>query len=391
MGCILYELATGERAFLTDYSVFLYSSSRKYNDMVFDGSLDVHSTETITKHVVDMLQIESLARPSASVLSKEFTHECQLTQVDHPVSQQLNSVNGSITTLELSDDTKQIQPTPQNYQVVDSYVYKALRFQLLKATSSSAQHPSVSITAPKGTVILGGGSYVDWDGPCANSTTPYGNMITGMFPSDDGTAWTVSSKYHLQPSRARIVAYCIVAQMRDKTPIPKEYYKIVSETSEVVAHPMQQVNLPGGFSVMGGGARANYKDLGSMLYRSEPTPDLVGWVAAAKDHLESDPASITVWAIGLKNSFLEDAEMLSDLTVSSEKTIEAAHHPRLAIVNPDFQMTGGGGRMNWSGLGSLLTASFPQDRQTWVAEGKDHLQPDPSTITVYAVGFKTSY
>ena len=390
MGCILYELATGERAFLTDYAVFLYSSSRKNIDVVLDNTFDAHSIETITKHIVDILQIESSARPSASVLSKEFTRECQLIQVNHPVSEQLKSVNSPITLPKLSDDTKQIQSIPQNHQVVDSYVYKALRFQLLKATSGCAQHPTVSITAPKGTVILGGGAYVDWDGPCANGVIPSGNMITGMFPSDDGTTWTVSAKDHVLPSPASVVGYCIVAQKRDKTPIPTEYYKIVSETGDVAAHPTQQVNLPAGFSIVGGGARANYKGPGSILYRSDPTPDLDGWVGAAKYHLESDPASITVWAIGLKKSFLKEATMFSDLIVSSKKTTVAAHHPRLTIVIPDFQMTGGGACVNWNGLGNLLTASFPQDRQTWVTEGKDHCQPDPSTITVYAVGFKTS-
>ena len=118
MGCILYELATGARAFQTDYAVLLYLSSRKNKDVVLDDTFDAHSIETITKHIVDMLQIESSARPSASVLSKEFTRECQLIQVNHPVSQQLNSVSSSITLLELSDDTEQTQSIPQNHQVI---------------------------------------------------------------------------------------------------------------------------------------------------------------------------------------------------------------------------------------------------------------------------------
>jgi hypothetical protein len=275
-------------------------------------------------------------------------------------------------------------------EVVDSYVYRALRFDLLKATSDCGAHPTVSITAPGGTVILGGGAFVDWDGPCATSPTPYGNLITGMFPSDDGTTWTVSAKDHLQSSPASVVAYCIVAQKIDKTPIPKEYYTIVTSTSAVAPHPTQQVNLPAGFSVVGGGARANYTGAGSMLYASNPTPKLDGWVGSAKDHLQSDPASITVWAIGLQQQFLDDHSMLANLILSTKTTPVGAHHPRLTVVVPDFHLTGGGARVNWNGLGSLLTASFPQDRQTWVAEGKDHIEPDISTITAYAVGFKTS-
>jgi len=270
-------------------------------------------------------------------------------------------------------------------EVVDHYVNRALEFQLLKATSTCAQHPTVSITAPGGTVILGGGAYVDWTGPCATSTDPSGNMITAMFPNNEGTTWTVSAKDHLVPSPASVVAYCIVARQRNGEPIPSDSYKIVSQTSNIDAHPTQQVDLPEGFSVVGGGARANYQGLGSILFASNPTPGLDGWVGSAKDHIQSDPASITVWAIGLKDSFLRDAH----LTVSSKTSTSAAtNHPHLALVIPDFQMTGGGARVNWNSVGSLLTASFPQDRQTWVAEGKDHIQPDRSTITVYAVGFQ---
>lgn len=106
MGCILYELVTGNRAFESDWAVLSYLHSQKNKEVVLDNTFDAHSIETITKHIVDMLQIKSSARPSASVLSKEFTRECQLIQVNHPISQQLNSVSGSITPLESSHDTE---------------------------------------------------------------------------------------------------------------------------------------------------------------------------------------------------------------------------------------------------------------------------------------------
>ena len=206
-----------------------------------------------------------------------------------------------------------------------------------------------------------------------------------MYPNDSGTTWTVASKDHLEVSQARVVAYCIAAQMKDGTPISLDNYKIVSATSAVAAHPTQQVDLPAGFTVVGGGARANYGGLGNMLFASYPTVGLGGWVGSAKDHLQSDPATITVWAIGLREAFLKNAGMLVS-SFNSTSSI-AANHPRHTFVVPDFHLTGAGARVNWSGLGSLLTASFPQDRQTVVAEGKDHIQADPSTITAYAVGF----
>ena len=75
------------------------------------------------------------------------------------------------------------------------------------------------------------------------------------------------------------------------------------------------------------------------------------------------------------------------VTSSSLTAFPAANHPRKTYVIPNFRLTGAGARVNWGGVGNLLTASFPEDRQTVVAHGKDHIQADISTITAYAVGF----
>ena len=57
-----------------------------------------------------------------------------------------------------------------------------------------------------------------------------------------------------------------------------------------------------------------------------------------------------------------------------------ANHRRQTFVLPDLRLTGAGARVNWSGVGSLLTASFPQDRRTVIAEGKDHIQVDRTNM-----------
>ena len=51
-----------------------------------------------------------------------------------------------------------------------------------------------------------------------------------------------------------------------------------------------------------------------------------------------------------------------------------------------FNSTSSPAHVNWNEAGNLLTASFPQDRQTVVAHGKDHITVN-SSITAYAVGF----
>jgi hypothetical protein len=267
-----------------------------------------------------------------------------------------------------------------------------LRFQVIHGASSCAQHPSITIDAPPGWKILGGGAFVDWTGPCA-PPSPVGNLLTGVFPNDDGTTWTATSKDHLTPSPANIVAYAIVAQMKNGLPIPSGAYKIVSYTSSQANHPTLNVRLPIQYAVVGGGARANYTGLGSMLWATYPVEDGNSWIGAAKDHIDPDPSTITVWAIGLDRLFLHGAGL--SVNVYENTSTPPVPHPSVVVDVPgeDFHLSGGGARVNWdvnpSAVGSLLTATYPgPNNRTWVADGKDHLQPDPSTITGWAIALR---
>jgi serine/threonine protein kinase len=80
MGCILYEFATGIRAFKSDWEVLRHRFSGKNVNVVLDDSFDMHSVELITKHIVDMLQVDPADRPSASILSNEFNRQLELAQ-----------------------------------------------------------------------------------------------------------------------------------------------------------------------------------------------------------------------------------------------------------------------------------------------------------------------
>lgn len=275
-----------------------------------------------------------------------------------------------------------VKPPSYDIIVVDSYTVGPLRLRIFAATSDCAQHPGVAVAIPDGWLILGGGAFVDWDdGVCAGPGS-LGNILTGMYPESGGTVWVATSKDHLQPSPAQITGYCIAAQMQNGTPIPPGDYQIFRQDSGVAAHPSAQVVLPGGWVLVGGGARANYAGLGNMLYASIPSGN--SWIASAKDHLQSDPATVTAFAIGLRQSFLAGAGLA--VTSQSITTPIPTNHPWTTLVIPDFHLVGGGAQVNWTGLGNLLTASFPQDRQTWIARGKDHLQPDPATITAWSIG-----
>jgi len=97
MGCILYELATGTRAFKSDWAVLSFFSSGKEKEVSLDRTFDVNSINIITKLIIDMLQVDPSARPSASVLVKEFTQLYQFTRVlpPHLVGVSLHSASES--------------------------------------------------------------------------------------------------------------------------------------------------------------------------------------------------------------------------------------------------------------------------------------------------------
>ena len=77
-GCILYELATATRLFKSDFEVVSYVVSTKNIAIVLDDTFDSDAKTTLTKYVVDMLQIDGSRRPSASEISKDFSDQLQI-------------------------------------------------------------------------------------------------------------------------------------------------------------------------------------------------------------------------------------------------------------------------------------------------------------------------
>ena len=111
MGCILYELATGTRAFRSDYAVLEYRYSQSNMKVFLDGTLGDHAIQTLTAYIVSMLQINSSARPSASNLTTEFTQECRGIEP--------NDTDSFVASLALSDRLEELPSTLPNHQIVE--------------------------------------------------------------------------------------------------------------------------------------------------------------------------------------------------------------------------------------------------------------------------------
>ena len=263
--------------------------------------------------------------------------------------------------------------------LLESFEAGELYIELHSYTSDFAQHPGIRIPAPQGFRIVGGGAVVNWHGA--------GNLLTGIFPESD-RVWFARSKDHRIRSPATITAYCYCARMKDGSMISRDDYMIKPQISVPAQHPSTEVVLPDGWVLVGGGAAANYTGSGSLLHASHPGgPN--SWIAAAKDHVSPEVTTVTAYAIGVKESFLNSVgvKVIQETSTSGTKTA----HPTVSCSLPHgYRLIGGGAKTNWNGVGSLLTASYPQDRHTWIANGKDHEESDPSTITAWCVGVSFS-
>jgi hypothetical protein len=170
-----------------------------------------------------------------------------------------------------------------------------LRFvQIFSADSGSPQeHPEATVTVPNTHLVLSGGFWVDWHGE--------GNLATVSRPNGNG--WIAKSKSHIKASPATIWAYAIGI----KTMLPGAVsvaHHIDQAKSTPAAWPTMNKSLDSRFLLTGVGAEVVWNGWGNMLTRIQPSvtsnPVVQKVEASAKDHKESDPSTITVYAVGAR-------------------------------------------------------------------------------------------
>lgn len=158
-------------------------------------------------------------------------------------------------------------------------------------------------------------------------------------------------------------------------------------------------SVPMGFLVIGGTAEviANNADPGSLLTESRPltgSASFTGWRVSAKAHSAPNAYNwiLRSRAIGIRlkdnNGNYIPASVLKQYLKIFTSTSSSASHPTTQVsVTSDYHLISGGAKVNWTGSGNLLTASYPSG-SSWIAKGKDHMHLSPSTITSYAIGIK---
>jgi hypothetical protein len=163
---------------------------------------------------------------------------------------------------------------------------------------------------------------------------------------------------------------------------------VTTATSQQEHHPAA-VASPNrsGLKLIGGGAHDDYGNgPGGLLTGSYPYGDNA-WKASAKDHGadSSSPSTVTAYAI-----YLYDPDDLWEVRVVPAKSEKPSNRPTAtAELPPGFELTGGGGVVDWGGEGIMLTACGPeQSTNSWTVRGKDHDWGDSGTARAWVFGIR---
>ncbi|MFO1236902.1 MAG: hypothetical protein U1F24_07785 [Alphaproteobacteria bacterium] len=256
-----------------------------------------------------------------------------------------------------------------------------LHVRIFEAAGAPGQQAEARACAPAGWKIVSGGARVEWTGP--------GALLTASYP--EANCWVARSKDHLAADTHRVIAYAVAIQD------PSNQWDVAVDefTSTYASHPEAsfEASRPG-YVMTGGGARVNWEadpshvgqivtPFGNLLTGSYPDGKHA-WAVRAKDHIKVSPASVTVYVISLK---ARNGAKLTTAIFTGQSQVSGAPAASVSVPAP-WTMIGGGARVNWHGVGNLLTASYPDGASSWSGVGKAHLEPSPANLTVYAIGIQ---
>lgn len=266
---------------------------------------------------------------------------------------------------------------------VHSDISKLIEINIKTKTSGQAHHPSITIRADSGYLIIGGGAIANYNG--------YGQLLYESYPTDDTfTQWTVSSKDHLKSDVASITGYAIQMRIVGLTPSELRHYLQINEkTSTLAAHP----NVAAYFSesnriLIGGGFKVNFRNgEGNMIVDSYPLND-TSWVVQSKDHLKSNEAYITSYAISISNHIpgIGDLEKRIDI---EDTSLSRGPTEQKTVLESTYVIVGGGANVTGYDYGNMLYKSHPSlECDSWTAGEKDHIKGSNAIMTVYAIGLR---
>lgn len=245
----------------------------------------------------------------------------------------------------------------------------------------ASHHIDEGADVPEDMVAVGGGAIA--------SEGPPGAFLTASYPNGNMSGWLASSKDH-QISQAHILTvYAIGLKINGMSRQQLlDNIHVSGDESGSAPHPEASTAVPGGFVMLGGGFRVDWLGgNGNLATASFPSTDR-SWTARSKDHSVPGPANLKVFAVSIREVL--PAGPVSTAIRPNESGVSA--HPSAAADVPDgFALTGGGADVHFSAAGNLLWRLEPTTStsdQNFAASSKDHKRPDPSSMTVFALGMR---
>jgi hypothetical protein len=114
---------------------------------------------------------------------------------------------------------------------------------------------------------------------------------------------------------------------------------------------------------------------------------LTTWWAESKDHWVPDPHRLRAYAMGLRIAGMSQSRLKAQLyTVAVTSPVAAWPEAAAPLREPASDVLVGGGARAFGTAGQLLVSSLPEAGRGWVAKSKDHVAPDPGTITAITIG-----
>ena len=371
---IMREVAIGGEVALkfesADTTNISKESFQKEARLIFKAAgSDFSTTTAATTFSVSQGVVRGGSPEAGNMLSNERTvenwHRWAKSLPEYP--QLLTPDKGSFIPIwELTEDTS------KRNELRDAYLLEVARnprVVIFEAPGLPASKSEAQVSIPKHYKLLSGGARIDWTG-C-------GHLLTASFPENEQT-WRALGKDHKYPSPAAITVFAVT--LYDPENIWET--KVFSNTWGKDHLPTAKVEVPPEYVMVGGGAKVNYDGSGNMLTESYPVTENT-WAAASKDQGWADPATVTVYAVGLKSKLPNFSRPRTEITKSDSPSLA---FPTATISSGKGIMTGGGAKVNPSRWGSFMTASYPKNEHTWNASSKEHIWESPAVITTYRLG-----
>jgi hypothetical protein len=244
----------------------------------------------------------------------------------------------------------------------------------------------VTVGDPDMVAIGGGGAASDGH---INTTTPgTGSFLTASYPNENWTGWKVSARDHQIPQAYALYSYVIgmkIAGLSRQALVNN--LLLVTDSTGASPHPEKLVGLGSNSYVLAGGGFQVEDGIPNLGTASFPSGENT-WTARSQDHMTPAAASLTVWAIGIRNNLPGVGQVLSAINNSNDGP---TNHPSCkANVEPGYALTGGGAQVDSSVNGNMLWQLQPStDSLPWfMASSMDHIVAAPATIISYAVGLR---